>query len=101
MMAGSIRYPTTQAPRWNTEAAPATVNGMPSEIRTCQSCKSAFAIAPEDFDFYKKIDVPPPTWCPECRMRRRYAWRNDRNLYRRTCDLCQKSIVTMYSPNKP
>lgn len=74
---------------------------MPSETRTCQSCKTTFAIAAEDFDFYKKISVPPPTWCPECRMRRRYAWRNDRNLYRRECGLCKKSIVTMYSPNKP
>ena len=40
-------------------------------------------------------------WCPECRQHRRYAWRNERNLYRRNCDLCQKSTVTIYSPTKP
>ncbi len=71
------------------------------ENRICQNCKSEFIIAPEDFLFYEKIQVPPPTWCVECRQRRRYAWRNERNLYRRNCDLCKKSTITIYSPNKP
>lgn len=66
----------------------------------CQNCKKDFTIEPEDFLFYEKIKVPPPTICPECRQQRRYAWRNERNLYRRNCDLCNKSIVTIYSPNK-
>ena len=74
---------------------------MNSEIKVCQNCKQNFQIEPADFDFYKKINVPPPTHCPDCRQRRRYAWRNERVLYRRNCDLCQKSIVTIYSPNKP
>lgn len=69
---------------------------MPSETRTCQNCKNQFTIEPEDFDFYKKIDVPPPTWCPECRMVRRLMFRNDRSLYRRKCDMCQKDMVAMY-----
>ncbi|MBI5220982.1 MAG: hypothetical protein HY978_04095 [Candidatus Liptonbacteria bacterium] len=73
----------------------------PKGRRSCQNCKSEFAIEPEDFDFYRKLDVPLPTWCPECRQVRRYAWRNERILYRRPCDLCGKSAVTIYSPNKP
>lgn len=73
---------------------------MNSERKQCQNCKNQFTVEPEDFDFYKKIDVPPPTWCPECRQFRRYTWRNERILYRRNCDLCQKSIVSIYSPNK-
>ncbi len=39
---------------------------MNSETKICQNCKQNFVIEPEDFDFYRKIDVPPPTWCPEC-----------------------------------
>src|SRR3989344_4242289 len=74
---------------------------MNPETRSCQNCKQDFIIEAEDFSFYEKIQVPPPTWCPECRQQRRYAWRNDRNLYRRECRLCQKSTVSMYSPNKP
>ena len=74
---------------------------MTQETKNCQNCKKDFTIEPEDFNFYEKIKVPPPTWCPECRQLRRYAWRNERNLYRRPCDLCGKSTVTIYSPNKP
>lgn len=74
---------------------------MPPETKTCQNCKSSFTIEPDDFNFYEKIKVTPPTWCPECRQRRRYAWRNERTLYHRTCDLCGKKIISMYSSNKP
>ncbi len=71
------------------------------ETRNCQNCKNDFTIEQEDFNFYEKIKVPPPTWCPQCRQQRRYAWRNERTLYKRNCDLCQKSTITIYSPNKP
>lgn len=74
---------------------------METETKKCQNCKKDFTIEPEDFGFYEKIKVPPPTWCPECRQLRRYAWRNERTLYRRNCDLCGKSTVTIYSANKP
>ena len=74
---------------------------MKTETRNCQNCKQNFTIEEEDFNFYEKIKVPAPTWCPKCRQLRRYAWRNERTLYRRNCDLCQKSTVTIYSPNKP
>ncbi len=74
---------------------------MNNQTKVCQNCKQSFTIDAEDFDFYEKIKVPPPTWCPECRQKRRYAWRNERVLYRRNCDLCGKSAVTIYSPNKP
>jgi len=74
---------------------------MNSETKICQNCKKDFVIEPDDFVFYEKMKVPAPTWCPECRQRRRYAWRNERILYRRNCDLCGKSTVTIYSPNKP
>lgn len=74
---------------------------MDSETRNCRNCGQNFVIEPEDFGFYKKVDVPPPQACPRCRQQRRYAWRNERVLYRRNCDLCGKSTVTIYSPNKP
>lgn len=67
------------------------------ENKICQNCQKDFTIESDDFDFYKKIDVPPPTWCPDCRSVRRMAWRNERNLYSRKCDLCGKSIISMYS----
>jgi hypothetical protein len=69
-------------------------------IKQCQNCKLNFEITQDDMGFYERIKVPPPTFCPECRQQRRYAWRNERTLYRRNCDLCGKSTVTIYSPNK-
>jgi len=69
-----------------------------SETKICQNCKIKFKIEPEDFEFYKKIGVPTPTFCPECRMMRRLAFRNDRNLYKRKCDFSNKEIFTMFPP---
>jgi hypothetical protein len=69
---------------------------MQSETKQCQNCKRDFVIEAEDFKFYEKIKVPPPTFCPECRRQRRLIWRNERHLYKRTCDLCNKSIISMY-----
>src|SRR3989344_2681210 len=70
-----------------------------SEKKICQNCHKDFIIEPEDFKFYQKISVPPPTWCPECRMVRRMNFRNERTLYNRKCDLCKKEIISMYDKN--
>ncbi len=70
-----------------------------SEKRMCQSCKKDFTIEPEDFNFYEKIQVPPPTWCPECRLIRRLTHIGDRFLYKDNCDKCGKDIVSLYRPD--
>lgn len=74
---------------------------MNSETRTCQNCKTEFTIEPEDFKFYEKIKVPPPTFCPKCRWQRRAAFYNLFNLYQRPCDLCKKDTISMYAPEAP
>ncbi|HEY4503338.1 MAG TPA: hypothetical protein VJC14_02810 [Candidatus Paceibacterota bacterium] len=51
--------------------------------KNCQNCKQNFTVEPEDFNFYEKIKVPAPTWCPECRFQRRMSWRNDWHLFRK------------------
>ena len=71
---------------------------MNKESRKCQNCHNQFAIEPEDFEFYKKIEVPPPTFCPECRLQRRLSFRNERILYKRACDLCKKEVISVYHP---
>ncbi len=71
---------------------------MTMESRNCQNCKLDFIIEPEDFVFYEKIKVPPPTFCPDCRLARKLVWRNERSLYKRNCDLCKKNIISMYKP---
>jgi len=73
---------------------------MNSETKNCQNCKKNFTIEPDDFSFYEKMKVPPPTFCPECRLQRRFTFRNERNLHRRECGLCKKSILSMYSTDE-
>jgi len=72
---------------------------MDIQTKTCQNCKTPFQIDDSDFTFYKKMKVPPPTWCPECRLQRRFAFRNERTLYKRPCALCGKDTLTMYDPD--
>jgi len=69
------------------------------EARNCQNCKQEFWIESEDFDFYRKINVPPPTFCSACRFQRRLAFRNERTLYRRKCDLCGEMKVSNFRPD--
>jgi hypothetical protein len=71
------------------------------ELRICQNCKQNFVIEPEDFLFYEKIKVPPPTWCPECRMMRRFIFRNQRNLFRRKDDASGKDIFASFPQSSP
>jgi hypothetical protein len=72
-----------------------------SEKRACQNCAGNFTIEPEDFNFYEKIKVPPPTFCWECRAMRRMSFRNFRYLFKRKCDATGKTIFTLMPPEAP
>ncbi|MBU0731665.1 zinc-ribbon domain-containing protein [Patescibacteria group bacterium] len=65
--------------------------------KSCQQCNKSFVITDNDFEFYKKIDVPGPTLCPDCRQQRRLSHRT-RNFHLRDCDLCGKKTMSMYAP---
>ena len=87
-------------------------------IKTCRISGEKFEITSDDLDFYKKMEIISsedykklksreisdcvglPTLCPEERQRRRLAWRNERKLYSRKCDLCEKKIISIYNKNK-
>ncbi len=77
------------------------MNTMDPETRSCKNCKKDFAVEPEDFDFYGKIGVSAPTFCPDCRLQRRMVLRNERTLYKRTCDLCKKTLIGIYPEGTP
>ncbi|MBI5079323.1 hypothetical protein HZB06_01440, partial [Candidatus Wolfebacteria bacterium] len=68
-----------------------------SEIKICQNCKASFEINASDFEFYAKIKVPPPTWCPECRMVRRFLFRGWRKLYKRKTEGYDADVYSKYS----
>src|SRR3989338_11043691 len=70
---------------------------MKSETKNCQNCKKDFTIEPDDFSFYEKIKVPPPTFCPLCRAQRRFSFRNERVLYKKKSDFSGEEIFSMFS----
>ena len=69
-----------------------------TETRACQNCKQNFTIEPEDFDFYERVKVPAPTFCSDCRLQRRMAWRNERSFHKGKCAVTGKDFLTMFSP---
>jgi hypothetical protein len=72
-----------------------------TEKRKCANCKKEFVVEPDDFSFYEKIKVPPPTWCPNCRIERKMVFRNERSLYKRKCDLCEEEKILIYPKDSP
>jgi len=72
------------------------------ENRNCQNCKKEFTIEPEDFVFYEKIKVPPPTFCSECKTIRRLTWRNEMSLYKRKCGAegHDEMVISIYHPDE-
>ena len=76
----------------------------------CVLCGSSFTTQTEDDQLRadvapvfkgKKELIPPPTHCPACRLQRRLTWRNERTLYKRTCDATGKRTLSVFSPDKP
>lgn len=70
-------------------------------MKACTWCKEQFEVTDRDRAFYKKMNVPDPTLCPDCRQQRRLMFRNERTLYSRACDVCKKSVVSVYPAETP
>ena len=69
--------------------------------KNCAISGHEFLITDADRKFHEKMGVPAPNICPEERLRRKLAWRNERKLYHRTCDATGKKILSVFSPDKP
>lgn len=63
-------------------------------------CTTAFRLAPEEFTFYKSMNIPVPQLCPNCRHFARLAQRTPIKLWRRNCSCAgQKSENGIYINN--
>ena len=74
----------------------------------CSKCGTPFQVSKTDLAYYAKVSpviggltlaIPPPTHCTACREQRRLAWRNERFLYHRKCDLSGKMCISCFSPD--
>ena len=71
----------------------------------CRSCSAHFSVSDEDLEFYakasleyggSKLQLPPPTHCPRCRLIRRAVWRNEYTYYSRNCPLCSARLISVH-----
>lgn len=69
--------------------------------KTCKTCATEFTITAGDLEFYEKMGVQAPLWCPDCRFKRRAVWRNEKTLYKRICALCNRNVISMYHERAP
>jgi Zn ribbon nucleic-acid-binding protein len=49
------------------------------------NCATAFRILPAELDLYRKMGIPIPEKCPQCRKQDRMQMRNPRKLWNRQC----------------
>jgi Zn ribbon nucleic-acid-binding protein len=71
------------------------------QARRCQNCKQNFTIESEDLTFYEKMKVPPPTWCPDCRAKRRLNFWNEHVPFMRKDSRTGKEIFSTFSASAP
>lgn len=73
---------------------------MSDITQSCHSCSKPFIITEWEQNLLRQMALPLPTLCIDERHQRRLAFRNERSLYRGTCHKTDKSIISMYSPEK-
>ena len=71
------------------------------EILACSDCQRNFRIVMKELEFYRKVGVPLPRMCPDCRNQSRLARRNPYALFERSCAKCAKGMWTSYPPERP
>jgi hypothetical protein len=83
-------------------------NSITSEIIACehagkncdQLCVSAFKITSDELNFYRKLGVPLPRLCHNCRTFERLKQRAGIKLYPRKCAKCGEEVETTYRPEQ-
>jgi hypothetical protein len=77
-----------------------------------EDCITAFKILPEDLKFYRRMNLPLPRLCFNCRRYQRMKQRNPLKLWKRAC-MCEKEshfhgaekcvveFETSYAPDRP
>jgi len=73
------------------------------EGKCLEQCTEAFKIVPEEYVFYKRMNLPLPRLCPNCRHFVRLSKRNPLKLWHRKCmkDGCKNEFETTYAPERP
>ncbi|MEY2671910.1 MAG: hypothetical protein RL687_327, partial [Candidatus Parcubacteria bacterium] len=78
-------------------------DSITKEIIACESCRRAYRIVPIELQFYKRIGIPLPHMCHNCRFLDRFKFINKPKLWSRSCmrEGCENTFETSYSPDSP
>lgn len=68
------------------------------QILACENCGKNYRIIPQELTRLKKMNIPAPRICPDCRQQERMSLRNPRKIYDDECDKCSSPIKTSFSP---
>ncbi len=73
-----------------------------SVILKCEKCERNYRFIQHEISFYKKLKLPLPHFCFNCRHQRRMDVRLPRKLWHRSCmnKDCKNEFETSYSPER-
>jgi hypothetical protein len=71
------------------------------EVISCSTCGKAYKFISEEINLMRKLSIPLPHECYNCRQEHRFARMNMPKLYKRNCMKCNMDINTPYSPDRP
>ncbi len=84
---------------------PNDIHDTPEEILkavlACETCGRNYKIIRQEYELLKRLELPIPRRCFECRHGERGRFRKTRKLYERMCDGCGGALLTNYSPDRP
>jgi hypothetical protein len=78
-----------------------TPESVTNEVLACKKCHKNYRIIQQEYKLLKKLGLPLPRLCFECRNAAKSRFRKPRTLHNRKCAGCKQAIQTNYSPDHP
>lgn len=75
-------------------------NSILNEVLACVDCRRNYKLIQRELDFYRKMIIPIPRRCWNCRFTDRIVRRGPYKFFERKCAKCEKGIHTNYSPER-
>lgn len=94
---------------------PDAIGGVADDVLqrtlTCEKCQKNYKLVKQELEFYRKLRIPVPRRCFDCRHLDRLQKRRPRTLWHRQCmcaraehghaDRCTAEFETTYAPDRP
>jgi hypothetical protein len=78
-----------------------TVDSILNEVIRCVECNRGYKIGQLELTLLRKMGIPVPHSCPQCRIKNRFSRMDPLKLWKRICEKCSMEITTAYAPERP